>query len=214
MVASAKLAMSKLGANPIVQAEVGDKKTRALLDSGCLLGNVVDTSFLLSEVYAHNRRNMEERLLPLDSKPQSVEGTSIPSAIGRIGLEVTLHHNGRAQAISDVFYVMDAAIPIIIGWPTLRSTEVLPFYISVLYACCEEAQAGPNLVQLSAYREYKPIYNQLRRMHPSAITTYLREQRVFGSHQCEVVAQHGELGVKTVMPFRKNDLICSYTYQV
>ena len=206
------MAMSKLGANPIVQATVEGTVTRALLDSGCLLGNVVDTSYLLSEVYAHNRRNMEDRMQPLDNKPCSVEGTSIPSAIGMIELKVTLQHDTKTQVVSAMFYVMNAAIPIIIGWPTLRSAQVLPFYISVLYACCEEAQSGPNLIQLAAYMEYKPIYNQLRHMNPTAITTYLRERHVFGSHQCEVVAQHEELGVKVNKSFKKNDLICSYTY--
>lgn len=184
---------------------------RCLLDSGCLVGNIVDASWLLDKKFRHNRKNMHETLMPLSKTPRTVESTAVSSAIGEIELEVTLDSGERKLMLTAMFIVMKSAFPLVMGWPTLRLKENFSFYIGVLGDCAEDAEDGPTIAQLGDYSGYKPIYENLRSHTPSSITALFRERGVMGADICKVVAEHQHLGVETARDVRKGETICKYT---
>ena len=178
--------MAAAGAKPIVDGQIyGKIAGRVLLDSGCLVGNIVDRSWLLDKAFAHNRKNDVENphIRPFLGSPlRAYNGEPGGGVDGVVELTLTLTYHEYSLTFTADFLVTKSHFPLIVGYPTIIG-PVHRFNIGVLERIAEgysEASAVDLCADVANHTDVRPLYQAYREGHVGALNAALCDWLPFG----------------------------------
>lgn len=188
------------------------KEARCLLDSGCMVGNVVDAGWLASAGGGgETGMALLRGMTPYTGKAATADRSAITSIQGVVYMPVQLQCGPLRYEGSHSFIVMKSVFPLILGWKILIS-DAFDFYLSVLRQCRAQIEAAPTMRQLKDYRSPAVIYKSLRHLTPHHATAHFREQGVFGSASIKIVeSENGGWGLKATRSMRRGSQVMMYS---
>ena len=210
LVAAVTQLMKQVGAKPTVVGRCGEAKGRALLDSGCLVGNIVDEQFLLSEVFGPNAQSRLNEVRPTDTCLSMADASPVTSVRGTITLTITLQGDAGKVDYTGDFIVMKSAYPFIVGFYALMDT-LFPYYMGMLVHCKRLLTMGPTYRQLSRVPNPKDLYHAYRGQSVHQVNATWRQLGVPFCQHVEICEQHGEWGVRATRGIRRGEIVCRYS---
>jgi hypothetical protein len=200
---------------PIAEVVAYNVHGSALLDTGCLCRDVIDTKFY-HNIVANNLKAQlpPPQLHPTTSSVKMADQTTSATVSGTVTLSLRLKFQTHSVTVTQTFLVMTCAYPIIIGLKTLCSDTVFPFFLKVLQHCRDAVMTAPTLAALrdAPTHAQSVLYPDLRQLNIQTVNQVFRDHKAFGMYKVEIVQDDfGGWSLRALVDIKIDSLICLFS---